>query len=278
MQPDAMQKERPRRRLLRPLCRVLAKSVHRFPHCERTPVQDYDDPNFSYPGFWQGRKYEHEAELTALRALLGGKRFRLAADIGGGFGRLSSFLSQRSDAVVLVEPSVVQRRLAERQVPENVRVCAGSASQTGLPDGCCDLVAMVRVMHHLPDPKASIAEIRRILKPGGFLVLEFANSLHAKSRLKRVVRFGRTPLGPVRVGGSRKTNVPFVNHHPKTVRSALVREGFIIEAVLSVSNLRSATLKKVLPVAVMLWIESATQHILGPLHFGPSVFVLARRA
>lgn len=259
------------------LARGFGTSFDGVPHPEDPSLEPYDDPDFSYPAFWKGREYEHGAELAALRTLLGDKRFALAADIGGGYGRLTPFLSRYAEKVLLIEPSVVQRTIARRQLPGNVDIRDGSASCTGMPEAHCDLVTMVRVMHHLPGADESIAEIRRVLKPGGFLVLEFANSLHAKARLQRAFRFKRTPIEPVRVNRSENSGVPFVNHHPKAVYELLKRQEFVIEKVLSVSNLRSAALKAALPLTVMLKVESATQAVLGHVHFGPSMFVLARR-
>jgi SAM-dependent methyltransferase len=40
-----------------------------------------------------------------------------------------------------------------------------------LPDGVADLVVSFQVLEHVPDPKAYIAEIRRLLRPKGKLVL-----------------------------------------------------------------------------------------------------------
>ena len=54
----------------------------------------YNDPMFNYAQFWTGRDYEHEAELAALRRMLGGRRYQHAADIGGGFGRLAVILTE----------------------------------------------------------------------------------------------------------------------------------------------------------------------------------------
>ncbi|MDE2173494.1 MAG: class I SAM-dependent methyltransferase [Patescibacteria group bacterium] len=241
------------------------------------PTQYYDDPTFSYPAFWHGREYEHEAELMALRTLFGPRRFSVAVDIGGGFGRLAPLLKQYARTLILVEPSEVQRSFARQHTSGEVSIYSGTASHTGLPDKYCDLVVMVRVLHHILEPKEAIAEIRRILKPGGLLALEFANSTHAKSRIKQGVRLHRITAEPVRVNGTGDMRVPFVNHHPKAVYHALIQQGFVIEEVLSVSNMRSTLLKKLLPLSVLLWIERAMQRPLGRAHFGPSVFVLARR-
>lgn len=240
-------------------------------------MQPYDDPNFSYPAFWEGRRYEHEAELIALRTLLRGGHFNCAVDIGGGYGRLATFLSPYADSIVLVEPSALHRELAKRNVPANVRICAGLASNTGLPDSQYDLVTMVRVMHHIPDPKESIAEIYRILRPGGQMILEFANSTHIKAKFRRIIRLQKIPLEPVPVVSSRSPSVPFVNHHPATVYSGLSSQGFALEKILSVSNLRSKTVKKFIPNSILIKIEGISQGVLCIVHFGPSIFVLARK-
>src|SRR5260370_33799811 len=56
---------------------------------ERRRPHYYDDPAFKYADWWLGRKYEHDAEVMAIRRLLHGRRLASAVDIGGGFGRLS---------------------------------------------------------------------------------------------------------------------------------------------------------------------------------------------
>lgn len=41
----------------------------------------------------------------------------------------------------------------------------------GQPDGSCDVVSMNSVLHHLPDPGATMREVGRILKPGGCFIV-----------------------------------------------------------------------------------------------------------
>lgn len=53
----------------------------------------------------------------------------------------------------------------------NVRVLEGSAERIPLPDDSCDLVLMFLVLHHFEDRGAAAAEIRRVLRPGGRVIV-----------------------------------------------------------------------------------------------------------
>ena len=57
----------------------------------------------------------------------------------------------------------------------------------------------------------------------------------------------------------------------------LDKAGLRVERILSVSNLRSPGLKKVVPKPVMLAIEGILQPTLASTFFGPSVFFLIRK-
>ena len=70
----------------------------------------------------------------------------------------------------------------------------------------------------------------------------------------------------------------FVNHNPKTVIKQLAHAGLKVDKVLSVSNLRSVTLKKYVPQSVMLSLETFLQSALAKTYFGPSVFFLVKKA
>ncbi len=236
----------------------------------------YDDPAFSYPAFWADREYEHEAEVMAIQRLLGANRFDTAVDIGGGFGRLVECLSRYARRVIVVEPSEVQRKLIARFAPRAV-ITNGDAAETNLPVKSCDLVVMVRVAHHLPNLQESLDEMYKILKPGGLLILEFANANNFKSELRHYLRLRRVPLTPIKVG-TQEIDIPFVNHHPTTIKKMLHQDGFVIQKILSVSNFRSPLLKKILPLSILLALEGSSQRLLGKVYFGPSIFILARRS
>jgi SAM-dependent methyltransferase len=217
-----------------------------------------------------------------LRRLLDGRRFRTAIDIGGGYGRLGAILADYANQVTVADPSTQQLVLAERVFPGRPpfgRYLA-DAAHLGFLDSSADLVTMVRVLHHLPDPEPELAELSRILQPGGYAVVEVANSVHAGHRVRGLLH-GRlasdVPLDIRSEESRRRGTAPYVNHHPRAILRALAAVGLQPRQVLSVSNLRHPLAKALLPQAAMLAVERAVQRPLGPLYFGPSVFFLMQK-
>lgn len=245
-------------------------------------ADQYDDPGYNYLDYWTGREYEHEAEEIAIKRLLRRRHFEKAVDVGGGYGRLSRFLTKFADKVILAEPSQQQLDIAKIYLKheKNVDSKLWQASNLKLKDGEADLVLVVRVLHHLPDPMPEFKEISRVLKPGGTFILEFANDAHFVNRLRYGVRGKRVPKNPVDIrseANKKAGEIPFVNHHPKTIIDKLHKAGFEVEATLSGSNLRSPTLKKVLGKKPLLAVEKLLQPVLAPLYFGPSVWLRLKK-
>lgn len=234
----------------------------------------YNDPAFSYPDFWKGREYEHQAELLAIHRLLGDMKFDTIADVGGGYGRLATALFTFGRRVIVIDPSQVQLNLVKDFVHLPVETREGNSEHTGLENESCDLVTMVRVTHHLLHPKPSFHEVGRILKPKGLFLLEFANSTNFKARARN--KFDPMLLSSVDMG-STDIKVPFVNHHPASIKKMLREEGFVIKRELSVSNLRSPAVKRAVPVTMLLGLENLSQTLLAKLYFGPSIFILAQK-
>ena len=240
-----------------------------------------DDPDYDYRTYWLGRDYEHGAEQLAIRRLLRDTHVGHAVDVGGGFGRHSRLLARYADAVTLVEPSSHQlNSAAEFLRGSTIERRLGTAANLRLPAGSADLILMARVMHHLPEPQPVFTEFARVLRPGGILLLEFANSAHIVNRMRSVLRgraVPRQPIRPVRCG-EQHWAIPFVNHHPQVVITQLCDAGFDCQTALSVSNLRSALVKRALPLPLMLSLERVLQPRLAAIRFGPSIWLhLCRR-
>jgi ubiquinone/menaquinone biosynthesis C-methylase UbiE len=122
-----------------------------------------------------------KGEAARLIALLELQPGSVVADIGAGSGEMTFEMArQLGDTSRIystdINPKTVQglKDGAAAATLENVIVAEGHASQTNLPDACCDAIFVRHVYHHFGDPPAMNASIMRALKPGGrFAVMDF---------------------------------------------------------------------------------------------------------
>lgn len=246
-------------------------------------ADQYNDEKHNYLRYWDGRDYENESERIALRRLLKGKHFKHAADIGGGYGRLCVFLKDYAEQVTLAEPSQQQLDIGKDFLKnqKGIDMVLTQADDLKFKDKSLDLITMIRVMHHLPDPTTEFSEIKRVMTDDAYFILEIANYTHALNRVRHFLKGEKLPTEPVDIRSKKnrtKDEIAFVNHNPRTVIKQLAHEGLKVESILSVSNLRSPGIKKVLPQAVMLSFEKLMQKPLAKSFFGPSTFLVIRKA
>jgi len=246
-------------------------------------ADQYNDPKHNYLHYWDGRDYENAAEEMAIKRLLEGKHFKRAADIGGGYGRLCLLLEKYADKVTLTDPSQQQLDIGAEYLKDHPEVDRKIMQVDDLKfkNGELNLLTMIRVMHHLPDPTAGFAEISRVLAKDGYAIIEVANYMHGRNRLKHLLKGKKLPTEPVDIrseANKKSSEIPFVNHNPHTVIKQLAHAGLKVDRMLSVSNLRSPGLKNIMPKRVMLAIEGILQPTLANSFFGPSVFFLVKKA
>lgn len=245
-------------------------------------VANQYERNYDYTKYWDNRDYENAAEHIAIRRLLKGNHYSKAADIGGGFGRLCLLLRSFSDEVTLAEPAATQLEAAKKVLEgTDIKQVQMQADHLLFDDGELDLVTMVRVMHHIPEPSAEFTEIARVLAPGGTAIIEVANYGHYKNRRRHKKAGTALPTTPVDIRQTKADEpdaIAFVNHNIDTVVGQLSAAGLQLESKLSVSNLRSQRLKRALPTSVMLAAERVTQARLARSNFGPSIFLKLRKS
>lgn len=108
--------------------------------------------------------------VDVLRQHVGLTGKSIIADIGSGTGISTRLLAPHAALVFAVEPNAEMRAEAEREEPSNVVSADGTAEATGLVGAAVDLVVAATAFHwFVPDPCRR--EFRRILKPGGWVVL-----------------------------------------------------------------------------------------------------------
>src|SRR5262245_49671718 len=115
-------------------------------------------------------------ELRAALDWLGDPRGRLILDVGCAKGRFVRALVDRGGRMVGVDRTWSLLRAAAGSVPEASFV---RSSITHLPflASRCDALLCVEVIEHVPDVERALAELARVLKPGGRAIVVDKNLL-----------------------------------------------------------------------------------------------------
>lgn len=97
-------------------------------------------------------------------------------DIGAGMGPATVAAARRGAHVLAIDPTPFMRRvLGARRLVQRTRrritVVDGAAESIPAADGTSDAVWAVNSMHHWDDMERASAEIARVLRPGGRVVL-----------------------------------------------------------------------------------------------------------
>ena len=241
-------------------------------------MSDYNGYEYK-KDFWENtdREYEDQADRMAIRRLLP-KRMEKFADIGGGYGRLANEYLKRAHKVYIFDYSKTELAQAKEIYGDKIETKAGDIYKLPFKNDELDGLMMVRVTHHLKELEKAVAELYRVLKPGGVAVIEVAN----KRTLPKMARFltGRSKVNPFDKKPANYKEISkdgFYNYHPKYVEEIFARLGFKTEKVLSVSNFRSKTLKKVIGTNNLVKMENTAQTMLAPIRFAPSVYYKLRK-
>lgn len=164
----------------------------------------------------------------AIRALpfQGGR----VLDLGCAFGFVTRLLKRAGHDAVGVDASPAYIARARRADPTGEYLLA-DAARTGLPPASFDGVIFLDVLEHLPDEEAAIAEVARVLRPGGALAVSVPHrgllwrldSLNLYAALVRVTRHGLFPPEIAATGVHR--------HYSVERLRALLGERFVIVRV-----------------------------------------------
>ena len=109
--------------------------------------------------------------LDALRLPVGGHLVDLACGRGGYGLELASRAEARLTGVDFSAEAVRQATALAARWGREATFLTGELTETGLPDGCADAAVCVDAIQFPDDPPAAYAEVRRILRPGGRVVL-----------------------------------------------------------------------------------------------------------
>ena len=161
-------------------------------------------------------------EIRARRErLLSGLTGRVL-EVGAGTGVTFPLYPATVSEVVALEPEAHLRQIAEgaaRSASVSVTVNDGLAQRIPEPDESFDAVVVSLVLCSVPDQGKALAELMRVLRPGG--ELRFFEHVVSRHRVKaRVQRGLQATIWPLIAGGC---------HPARDTAAAIIRAGFTIE-------------------------------------------------
>jgi ubiquinone/menaquinone biosynthesis C-methylase UbiE len=114
------------------------------------------------------RRFEARRLLRLGGAMSGGRALEIGCGRGVGIELiLRVFGADTVDAFDL-DPSMVARARARLSAHgSRARVWVGDATAIGVPDATFDAVFDFGIIHHIPDWRRALAEVHRVLRPGG---------------------------------------------------------------------------------------------------------------
>ena len=125
-------------------------------------------------GNWDQMRTELIGSRTDLLALLDLlDESWTVGDLGCGTGQLTEALAPAVKRVIAVDESGAMLNAAKRRLSsfENVEVRGGNVESLPIEDGELDVALLFMVTHFVIDPAKVLAEVKRVLKPGGRLVV-----------------------------------------------------------------------------------------------------------
>jgi len=247
-------------------------------------ISDYDKLNYDYSQYWQERLYENLAEKSLLNKIFENSRGNWFLDVGGSYGRIiSTYYDSYKHPVILdysLNTLIKNKEIIKNRYPKVILIAA-NAYKMPFRESSFDGGVMVRVLHHIEKSEDYFKEAKRVFKKDAKYVQEFPNKVHIKAKIKAL--FGRDlgffseepyeqPIGKNLEGSKKEEGGIFLNYHPAYVRSLLEKNDFVIEQKFGCSFLRSQTIKKLLGVDLMIFIEKILQKTLFWTNIPPSIF------
>lgn len=237
----------------------------------RPPICDYEGSDYQ-ERFWEhgGREYEDRVEAVALNRLLPESGVRLL-EVGAGAGRHTPRYHGFRQ-IVLLDYSRTQLEQAKARLGESERYIyvVGDAYRLPFAPGVFDSATMIRTLHHMADPQVALRQVRSTMETGGVFVLEYANKRNLKAIARWALRrqawnpFGCEPVEFVDLN---------YNFHPVAVREWMSEAGFEVFRQLTVSHFRLNLLKKVVPLGMLVALDSFIQWTGNWVQLTPSVFL-----
>ncbi len=132
--------------------------------------------------------------LACIREMAAAKPNDRILEVGCGGGHVLRMFPQ-CDLTGIDVSGEMLRKAARNLHGCRHQLLKGELRDLDLPDAAFDIVICSEVLEHAVDPKAILSEIRRLVRPGGRVIVTFPND-HLVNRLKAVVRHTKLTILP----------------------------------------------------------------------------------
>jgi ubiquinone/menaquinone biosynthesis C-methylase UbiE len=119
-------------------------------------------------------RYASRVEQRALDKAVGSSRNRSVVDVGCGTGRFTGFLDHHATRVIGLDRDLAMLSIARPRVAGPL--VTGDALALPFRDASFDLAVALTVLEFVADPAAAVAELARVTRPGGSLVIGALNT------------------------------------------------------------------------------------------------------
>ncbi|HEY3352054.1 MAG TPA: methyltransferase domain-containing protein [Polyangia bacterium] len=241
--------------------------------------------------YWQADIYEEARDRFAravarrkdyafeMLARLPDVRRGRALDIGCGGGFYLEELARRGFAAAGVDssPGMLDRcrdRLARAGLGARVRLAHGDVEALPFDDGSFDLVLAIGVLGYLLRDDRALAELRRVLRPGGYVIVNVTNQWSLAELLSTArIKLGRVLSGQPHEDGPGTLTSRWIRDHSPTglhykyydlraFERRMQRQGLQLVDAMTLSFPLRTLRRAGVPEAVTVGLEVALERIL----------------
>lgn len=156
---------------------------------------------------WDAIRSLHAPERqveAAMLDLLGDRPIGRLLDIGTGTGRMVELFGSGADSVTALDRSAEMLRLARAKLALDIgakcQLMIGDFNDLPLEAGAADTVVLHQVLHYAQAPRHVVAEVARVLAPGGrVLIVDFAP--HDREELRQRAAHARLGFSDDQMSG-----------------------------------------------------------------------------
>jgi SAM-dependent methyltransferase len=201
---------------------------------DRLKPNDYDGFAEAYSAENEINLYNAYYERPAMLALAGDVARRRVLDAGCGSGPLFAALRDRGAIMTGFDQSAGMLELARRRLGDDADLrVADLGGRLPFDDGAFDDVVASLVLHYLEDWAPPLAELRRVLKPGGRLIASVNHPIAGHALVRPGADYFATYLWTEELTTSSGYRYALANWHrplPAMI-SAFTTAGFRIAAI-----------------------------------------------